>query len=603
MRTSLCGFCLLVFVAFLFKFEARGFEIKVFPASEVYDRDLEFMHERLGIRGQALKVEDFEDEELESWLQTNLKTTNDTPWYVWAGKRASALSDSAAFQIRLPGIRYFGVGLSDNDGSGTEQISINGGTAVELKRFQGHEANGSGRALYVLVKAQPNDPDIRSVVIDQGFTISFDHLVVYESESEPKEEKLAPRLILSLRDGRRLVGYSGRDSVPVQIDNAKLDLPLGRIYSMQFEAGANRGTVLLRNADRLSCEFAVSELKVSTQAGEVVLPFEKVRHIQVTPRGEFHPGDARSDKLETVFHAEEPSFEGKSLRAWLRLCLPQTTFGKMQDGLRPGADDDTPTQQHAKEVVRNIGLAALPFLMELIERGGLDAHFGRQGFAVLGDLAKSALPDLLHLVRENESDDIIQRSSIIWSIGHIGPAAESAIPILLEELREGRFRTVAVEALGDIGPAAATAGPILVENLSSGDLPYDLPVIIALGKVRSEKAVPMLVAIAKGTDDLRKKHDELGFVSDKRKHLAVEALGRIGARDAVPELIEILKEQAPGSLSRIYFSERIIQALGSIGPKAHESIPVLREIAGRSKKQSELSQSAALALAKIQASK
>jgi hypothetical protein len=593
----------LICAALLFSAKGFGFEIKVFPASEVYDRNLDFMHERLGIKGQALKVEDFEDDELESWLHTNLKATNDTPWYAWAGQRASALSDTGEFEIRLPGIRYFGVGLSDDGGD--EHLSINGGIAVELKRFQGHERNGSGRAYYVFIAAQPNDPDIRSVVIDQGSTISFDHLVVFETESPLKEEKMAPRLALSLRDGTRLVGYSERDSVAVQADNAKLDLPFARIYSMQCDPRTNHATVLLRNGEKISGELGSSELKVNTSTGRVVLPFQNLRHVQVTPRGEFHPGDACSDKLKSVFHAEEPSYEGKSLREWLRLCGPQPGAGKMYDSLRPASDDDTPTQQHAKEVVRNIGRSSLPFLMELLARGGLDAHFGRQGFAVLGDLAKSALPDLLQLLQQNEGDDITQRSCIIWSIGNIGPAAESAIPALVEELRQSRHPSVAAEALGDIGHAAAEAAPILIERISNGDLPYDLPLIIALGKMHSRDAVPVLVAIAKRTEnESRRKHDQPGYTLEMRQHRAVEALGRIGpdAVYAVPSLIELLKVQGSGNVISMYYSDRIIRALGSIGSNAHAAIPVLREIVVRSKKPSDLSQIARVAIAQIEAS-
>lgn len=53
--------------------QLAAFEIKLFPASEVFDQDTETLHERLGLKGQSLKVEDFEDDDLEDWLRTNLK--------------------------------------------------------------------------------------------------------------------------------------------------------------------------------------------------------------------------------------------------------------------------------------------------------------------------------------------------------------------------------------------------------------------------------------------------------------------------------------------------------------------------------------------------
>lgn len=143
-----------------------AFEIKLFPASEVYHQDTAILHERLGLKGQALKVEDFDDERLEDWLGTNLKAGDDgTEQSAWAGHRASASSNSGEFEIRLPKVRFFGVGLGDNDG-GNERVSVNGNPRVQLQRLPGHEGNGIGRAFYLLVAAEPNDPDIRSVVVD-----------------------------------------------------------------------------------------------------------------------------------------------------------------------------------------------------------------------------------------------------------------------------------------------------------------------------------------------------------------------------------------------------------------------------------------------------
>ena len=68
-----------------------GFEIKLFPASQVYDADTDILHERLGVKGQPLKVEEFEDQELENWLSTNLKGGGaGTEKAAWAGHLASA---------------------------------------------------------------------------------------------------------------------------------------------------------------------------------------------------------------------------------------------------------------------------------------------------------------------------------------------------------------------------------------------------------------------------------------------------------------------------------------------------------------------------------
>jgi hypothetical protein len=112
---------------------------------------------------------------------------------------------------------------------------------------------------------------------------------VLEDKIPQKEEKLLPRLVLNLVDGKRLVGYSGGDFVPVFVRNAKIDLAFDRISSMQFHSGSKAATVLLKNGEKLVCEPRLSELKLSTIVGEVSVSYDKIRELKVTPRGEFRP--------------------------------------------------------------------------------------------------------------------------------------------------------------------------------------------------------------------------------------------------------------------------------------------------------------------------
>src|SRR5262249_54805878 len=149
-----------------------------------------------------------EDDQLESWLTTNVKAGDkETHDLAWGGERASRPADSAEFNIQLPNARVFGIGLSDDDG-GEERLSINGNTPIELKRFPGFEGNGIARAYYLIVLATPNDPDIRSIVIDHGSAAAFDHLIVLESKEPPPQKKLQPRLVLHLNDGRHFTGLA-----------------------------------------------------------------------------------------------------------------------------------------------------------------------------------------------------------------------------------------------------------------------------------------------------------------------------------------------------------------------------------------------------------
>src|SRR6185369_3069652 len=144
-----------------------AYEIKLFPASAVYDPDTEILHERLGLKGQPLRVEDFEDTELAVWLHTNLQGGGGegTDRTAWAGNLASAYADLARLEIDLPNVRLLGIGLGDNDG-GHERVSINDDPAVLLETLPGHVIDGRARSYYVIVEAEPGEASIRSVVFD-----------------------------------------------------------------------------------------------------------------------------------------------------------------------------------------------------------------------------------------------------------------------------------------------------------------------------------------------------------------------------------------------------------------------------------------------------
>ena len=121
-------------------------------------------------------------------------------------------------------------------------------------------------------------------------------------------------------------------------------------------------------------------------------------------------------------------------------------------------------------------------------------------------------------------------------MGHIGPEAKVAVPVLIELLRTERagFQGEVSTTLGAIGPEAAMAVPALVEILE--DPCWNL-----------------------------------------WKINAILALGKIGpnAKQAVPALTESL--ESGGSLQR----QAAATALGGIGPEAHDAVPALLKLRGR----------------------
>lgn len=167
-------FRLLVFI--LFVPSAFSFSIHLLPPGEFSKAPAEELPPRMN--AGELTVEDFEDDQLVEGLRATLSPSTNpaTAPNAWDGKVGSKEVDGALFEFAHPGVRFFGVGIADNDGGG-ETLSINGGWYINLNSFPNHKANGQGKAYYLVVIAGENDPDLRTVSIANGFTIVFDHLV------------------------------------------------------------------------------------------------------------------------------------------------------------------------------------------------------------------------------------------------------------------------------------------------------------------------------------------------------------------------------------------------------------------------------------------
>lgn len=568
--------------------KVSAFQITLFPAAAVYDPDAKILHERLGVDGQDLHVEDFEDNELESWLKTDLEggAGEGADQAPWVGRYTSSVANETRFGIALPGVRIFGIGVGDNDG-GSERISVNGEPPINLQRLPGHAGDGVSRAYYVLVEAKSEDADISSIEFDHGFTLRFDHLIVLQKQvSRPPQEHL-PRLVLDLVDGSRLVGEVSNDLVIASVGNGARDLRPADIYSIRFVEATNHVTIILKAGDKVAGEARFSELKLRTALGELSVPRAMIRQIKTSPRGKYQPTEkSRAGKAEAMFLADEPAFAGKRLREWLKVDgQPTRSLGGMDEMFRPiseSADVKSVAQQKAEEAIQKIGAKGVPFLVELVARGGGDARDAVKGFQALGARAKPAVPELLSLLNE---PDRMTRVYTLWALGAIGPAAEEAVPVLLDVLRCEPIATdgiPAAEALGNIGPASAKAVPIIIEKIRSRTCPWDLPLVVALGNIGSRDAVPVLAEVAQG-QHVSRAVGATSLSEELRRHKAVDALERLGpsAGAAVPVLVRLLQAPETGGRTGRYFTERLIRALAAIGPEAMEAVPTLRGIADR----------------------
>jgi len=162
---------------------------------------------------------------------------------------------------------------------------------------------------------------------------------------------------------------------------------------------------------------------------------------------------------------------------------------------------------------------------ELARRGGLDLVLLERNRRV---------QRIRRLIRDLKLPDARDREHAAKALWEIGPAAEAALPALIEALRDenwpvGPVGVYVANALGMIGPAAKAAVPALVQ------------------------------ALEEGNENLR--------------HSAALALGRIalGAEVAVPALIKRLKDES------IRVRATSSAALAYFGPEAQAAIPALTE--------------------------
>lgn len=176
----------------------------------------------------------------------------------------------------------------------------------------------------------------------------------------------------------------------------------------------------------------------------------------------------------------EPEYAGRTLAQWLERLID---YGGNPEVWNECAD-----------AIRQIGTNGLPHLLQMLEapeepwrgqvnalgqRVGLTAsvvkddlfkkRIARQAFNILGPQAQSALPELLAILsRCRTSDD---RGFVIESISWIGPAAEPAIPALVNAARSGGQTECyfVCRALARIARQPEISVPFLTDQLSHPD--------------------------------------------------------------------------------------------------------------------------------------
>src|SRR5262249_36099531 len=100
-------------------------------------------------------------------------------------------------------------------------------------------------------------------------------------------------------------------------------------------------------------------------------------------------------------------------------------------------------------------------------------------------------PMLTEITKKNPPDDVLTPCLAVDALGAIGPAAKSAVPVLIELLKHNKLkhtsgRTHIVVALGKIGPDAAEAIKPLQEVRERADPGLRLNIDEALERIQKK---------------------------------------------------------------------------------------------------------------------
>ncbi|MEH0935303.1 hypothetical protein [Micromonospora psammae] len=231
----------------------------------------------------------------------------------------------------------------------------------------------------------------------------------------------------------------------------------------------------------------------------------------------------------------------------------------------------------------------LPVLRWALEQDQPPEDVG-QAVAALGPAAAELVPLIRDRLRDLPDAPERFRSSLVYALGRIGPAAAPCLPELLARLPDDG----AARALAALGPAAVDAVPALRRATGSDEWRQRLPAASALWQVTgdAELVLPVLARSLEGTTfearDAARGLAELGpaaagtaprlrelcAAADSTGWLplaAAVALWRVTG-DAAATLPTLLSAWRANS----YTAREVVRHLAEFGPLAADAVPLLR---------------------------
>ncbi len=178
-------------------------------------------------------------------------------------------------------------------------------------------------------------------------------------------------------------------------------------------------------------------------------------------------------------------------------------------------------------------------------------------------------PGLVSALRSSNNS---LRNSAGYSLSQMGAAGSQALPVLIEMLKDVDpvARQSAARTLGLFGGSAKEAVPDLIAMIDDPDSGVKMEVIRALGNIGDPQAVPVLMEVLK--EQLGSGIETYTIYAGASTTIQALAAMKEAAAPALPLFIEAVKSEDYSTASSA------LDALEVIGPTAREAVPTLIEI-------------------------
>jgi HEAT repeat protein len=198
----------------------------------------------------------------------------------------------------------------------------------------------------------------------------------------------------------------------------------------------------------------------------------------------------------------------------------------------------------------------------LVDGDALVRELAVESLGEIGPKASAAVPDLIPLLAHDPSVKVRVRAADV--LARLEPSGKAIVEPLTGALGDVRpsVRQMAAQSLGTIGPAARSALPVLIDRLNT-DTDDDVRSVAAeaLGKVGPAADVIFPLTAAYRRERQKGENQVAGKIA--------EALGPLGpsAAPAIPSLRAALQSDVP------FDRCNALHVLGAIGPAAREALP------------------------------